>query len=459
MQIPSLASAGVTYTMPLLGNHPLPAGAPPVPLVVSAIDANGSPSYVYPISNGSGSGVTASDPVLLIENSGSVAVPPPSNIDSRLKAAFVEFLWLRHGGSGYIFGNGNAWRSVRTSTMPTIPNPLPITIPNGSTLGIGIPADRPFHSLSYPDIDFTVMRPSTLPPSVFTNPQPNATPALTSTPPVFYSGDAGVRNINLYPGYATATVPMGNPLAPIYPSAIPARRLFQVPDFTFAASAAAPFSAFASNAGDSGDPIINNQVPGNSGAYTGSIPAAGALPPYSITAGGTTYAFTFNNQVTTDSPGATFSLYPGLTQGGTFTITPAPGTPPTGFPTVLELGTGATFTAGTPPTIQTDNREHPYFRMEMLQRIMNLTTPRTHQYAVWITIGFFEVIRPGDLGMLNSANPALAFDVLGPEVGAVTGQKTRYRGFYLIDRLQLTSFSSNTPGSYAPAVVYRNRIQ
>ena len=360
MQIPSLASAGRDLSRcRCSATIPLPVGTPPVPLVVSAIDANGSPSYVYPISNGSGSGVTASDPVLLIENSGSIAVPPPSNMDSRLKAAFVEFLWLRHGGSGYIFGNGSA-AVGQNNTMPPIPNPLPITLPTGATFGIGIPADRPFHSLSYPDIDFTVMRPSTLPPSVFSNPQPNATPVLTGTPPVFYSGDAGVRNINLYPGYATATVPLGNPTTPIYPSAIPARRLFQVPDFTYMATAAAPFSAFASNAGDSGDPIINNQVPGNPGAYTGSIPVPGALPPYSITAGGTTYAFTFNNQVTTDSSGAmpvpTYSLYPGLTQGGTYVITPAPGTPPTGFPTELELGGGATFAAGTPPTITTDNR-------------------------------------------------------------------------------------------------------
>ena len=110
-------------------------------------------------------------------------------------------------------------------------------------------------------------------------------------------------------------------------------------------------------------------------------------------------------------------------------------------------------------SISTDNRQHPFFRMEMLERIMNLTSVRTHQYAVWITVGFFEVTRPGDLGMLASANPALAFDIMGPEVGAVTGKNVRYRGFYLVDRLQLTAFSSGTPGSYRPAVVYRNRIQ
>ena len=45
-------------------------------------------------------------------------------------------------------------------------------------------------------------------------------------------------------------------------------------------------------------------------------------------------------------------------------------------------------------------REHPYWRSEQMQRLMNLTTPRTHQFAVWLTIGFFEVTRQGDLGML-----------------------------------------------------------
>ena len=34
----------------------------------------------------------------------------------------------------------------------------------------------------------------------------------------------------------------------------------------------------------------------------------------------------------------------------------------------------------------------------MMQRIMNQTTVRTHQYAVWITVGFFEIIKQGDLG-------------------------------------------------------------
>ena len=94
---------------------------------------------------------------------------------------------------------------------------------------------------------------------------------------------------------------------------------------------------------------------------------------------------------------------------------------------------------------------------------MNLTTVRTHQYAVWITIGFFEVTRQGDLLMANAgagtSAAALAFDILGPEIGASTGQTTRYRGFFLVDRLQLTGYDPNVIGSFRPAVVYRQTIE
>ena len=89
---------------------------------------------------------------------------------------------------------------------------------------------------------------------------------------------------------------------------------------------------------------------------------------------------------------------------------------------------------------------------------MNLTTTRTHQYAVWITIGLFEVKRQGDLGMY-STNPLLAFDIMGPEIGAANGKSTRYRGFYLVDRLQLYGFNPTASNNFRQAVIYRNRIQ
>ena len=206
IQVPSLSPG--TYSLPLNGQAPIPQYGPPVPLVVTAIDANNSPAYVYPITN---QGVTGTDPILAALNQGNP--PGPVRIvDSRIKAAFAQFLWLRHGGSGYLFGFGNGAVSQNSAVMPIDP---PVPAPAG--YGSGIPAERPFRSLSFPDIDYTVMRPATLPPSPFTNPP--------STGATSYTADPGVRNPNLYPGYLTQNAPTGSVAAsgatPAYPGAIP----------------------------------------------------------------------------------------------------------------------------------------------------------------------------------------------------------------------------------------------
>ena len=77
-----------------------------------------------------------------------------------MKAAFAQFLNLRHGGTGLLFSA----------------NP-----------------ERPFHSLSYPDINYTVMRPATLPPASTTYTGSGGYASAT------YSGDPGVRNPYINP--------------------------------------------------------------------------------------------------------------------------------------------------------------------------------------------------------------------------------------------------------------------
>ena len=90
---------------------------------------------------------------------------------------------------------------------------------------------------------------------------------------------------------------------------------------------------------------------------------------------------------------------------------------------------------------------------------MNLTTVRTHQYAVWITVGFFEVKRQGDVAMISSGDPRLAFDVLGPEIGLPDQKNRRYRSFFVVDRLKLDGFDPSSPRQSLSAVVYRQQIQ
>ena len=417
IQVPSIPPG--TYSLPLNGKVPIPQYGPPVPLVVTAIDANGSPAYVYPITN---QGVTGTDPILAALNQGDPA-GPIRIVDSRIKAAFAQFLWLRHGGSGYLFGFGSGAVGQNGAVVPIDPvNPAP------AGYGTGIPAERPFHASSYPDIDYTVMRPATLPPSPFTNPP--------STGATGYTADPGVRNPNLYPGYTTQNAPTGSRAAsgatPVYPGAIPVRRLFQVPD-----------ANVESNAGEPGDSFIDNQEPtppATMAANSPPVPAPGALPPVTVTANGTPVTFAFNNGY----PNLVWSIWPGNT------FPASSGAPAT------SVGLGQ---PSDPTSTLLDAREHPSWRIEMLHRVMNLTTVRTHQYAVWITVGFFEVKRPGKVGMIASGDPRLAFDILGREIGLLDDTNLRYRGFFLVDRLKLDGFDPSSSRRSLSAVVYRKRIQ
>ncbi len=372
---------------------PLLTGSTPIPLVVTATTANGSPAAAYPMSN---TGVVALDPV-------------SSTIGNYMKTSFAQFLTLRHGGSGYIFGYGNGFTGQNLSVLP------PTTNPNTPTPPFGIPAERPFHSLSYPDINYTVMRPAALPPSTYTD------PLLQISSGTNYAGDPGLKNPFLYLGYLTGQAPVSTATALVLPPAIPARRLFQIPDL-YPGSTPGNYS----NANETGDPYLNQLTP----TAVPSNPATGALPPY-LNALGT--PVNPNN-------GVVSIFWP-----GTNTLGPAKNP-------YLGVGTGTGGIAGI------DDRQHPYWRSELMQKAINLTTVRTHQYAVWITIGFFEVKRQGDLGMLG-INPQDAFDILGPELGDAAGQTTRYRGFFVVDRLKLTGFDDTTPGSFRPAVVYRQTIE
>jgi hypothetical protein len=462
IQLPALMPGNLWHNpndqslMPLLGNTPILQFGPPVPLVVSAIDSAGRPSYYQPISNASGlnggSGATYSDPIRQVE------FPALSSFDSRIKAAFAQFLWLRHGGSGYIFGFGSGFTGQNSAVVPyDPPNPPPAPPPGFPAYLTGIPAERPFHSLSYPDLDFTVMRPAALPPSPYTNPILNITP----TPPAFYTSDPGVKNPNIFLGYSSGGVP-GNTLAAgtaVVPPAIPARRLFQVPD-AYAGNTATTPPIAASNASESGDPYINNvtPVPPTAPALTVPSPAPGALPPWAFPVAAPTTPISFLNGYPpapaappppppqTSYPNLFWSVWPD-------NIFP----PPPAGPASVYLGQEATAPAAGGPQI--DNRQHPFWRTEQLQRIMNLTTVRTHQYAVWITIGFFEVKRQGDINMAFSGSPTLAYDLFGPEWGSLTGKTVRFRGFFLVNRLNLSGFNPGSPGAFRAAVTYRQRIQ
>ena len=68
------------------------------------------------------------------------------------------------------------------------------------------------------------------------------------------------------------------------------------------------------------------------------------------------------------------------------------------------------------------------FRYQALQRLGNLVTTRSNVYAIWITVGYFEVY-PVDP---DPAHPDGW--MLGQELGSDDGQMKRHRAFYLFDR-------------------------
>jgi hypothetical protein len=502
---------------------PLDAGTPPIPMVVTSTLSTGAPASAYPLwtYGAQYGGLLAADPIYNstnFQNTSPLSGGNPPLYTNALKAAWIQFLWLRHGGSGYMFGYGSG--AVGSNASIIASTTYPGVNQNAAAPNTNIPAEIPFHSLSYPDIDYTIMRPAALPPTANTVPTATVTSSSTTlslypdNPSTYgtlwnsYSFDPGVRNFMLFPGYPSAalqmdvikgtiTLPTGWGLAPpavspytypffvgapgaanpyptgvavvpteatywpAYPPPIPVRRLFQIPDSFNPSPNALPTAttASASNASETGDPSLNLlvPVPNPPGTFIVPMPAPGALPPMTLTNGTSTYYGTLTSNVANlywpNNPASGGSSLAANVYLISTTGTAGPAIPVT-------TGSGHDLGSSTSSTGRSDARQHPYWRTEHLQRVMNSSTVRTHQYAVWITIGFFEIIKQGDLAQLaQQASPILAFDVIGAEVGSVTGNNTRFRGFFLVDRTKLTGFNPGNIGSFRAAVVYRKVIQ
>jgi hypothetical protein len=115
--------------------------------------------------------------------------------------------------------------------------------------------------------------------------------------------------------------------------------------------------------------------------------------------------------------------------------------------TVLREKVTAVGPTGTPlfqvtsadPAENTDR--NPFFRYQGLERLGNLATTRSNVYAVWITVGYFEVTPasqlPGYPWGLTAAQLRARYPdgyTLGRELGVDTGEIERHRAFYIFDR-------------------------
>lgn len=79
-----------------------------------------------------------------------------------------------------------------------------------------------------------------------------------------------------------------------------------------------------------------------------------------------------------------------------------------------------------------DAARNPYFRYQPLQKVDNLFSTNSNCYAVWVTVGYFEVESNGTPPVIDQAHPEGVR--LAGEVGVDEGNVKRHRAFYIIDR-------------------------
>ncbi|MGH7138070.1 MAG: hypothetical protein ACREHD_20150, partial [Pirellulales bacterium] len=90
--------------------------------------------------------------------------------------------------------------------------------------------------------------------------------------------------------------------------------------------------------------------------------------------------------------------------------------------------TAATYVYPTSSTPYRDAGRNPYFQYQAYQRLGNLVTNRSNVYAIWITLGKFEVQPVA----VSNSNPD-GYQITG-EMGDGSGDHQRQRAFYIFDR-------------------------
>ena len=108
-----------------------------------------------------------------------------------------------------------------------------------------------------------------------------------------------------------------------------------------------------------------------------------------------------------------------------------------------------------------DYNRNPYFRYQALQKLGSVVSNHSNVFAIWITVGYFEVM-PAANPNLKDANGNLVYPdgyQLGQELGADSGDIVRHRAFYIFDRSIPVGFVRGQDLNHASAILLKRYIE
>jgi len=107
-----------------------------------------------------------------------------------------------------------------------------------------------------------------------------------------------------------------------------------------------------------------------------------------------------------------------------------------------------------------NRKTNAYFRFKDLMKLGNSVTSQSNVFAVWITVGYFE-IEPN-----RGAAGSFTVDAAHPdgyrygiELGSDVGKVTRHRSFYIIDRSIPVAFQPGVNHNVDDAILVRRHLE